>query len=74
MANKNPLLSNLIPFSASDLTRAGVKLDVRIDPDDKDWLKQQAGGMSFNARQAIALYRRVKSDPQLARLVGLDSE
>ncbi len=65
MANKNPRLENLIPFNAPDLERTGVRLDVRIDPGDKEWLKQLDGGMSYHARQAIALYRKVMTNPEL---------
>lgn len=74
MANKSPLLENLTPFTAPDLEEAGVMLNVRVAPDDKEWLKQQEGGMSYHARRAIALYRRVRSDPKLAQLMEVDPE
>lgn len=62
MSNKNPLLSNLTPYSAPDLDETGVKLTVRVAPDDREWLKRQEGGMSYHTRRAIALYRRVMSE------------
>lgn len=72
MANSSPRLSNLTPFTAPDLTEAGVMLNVRVAPHDKEWLKQQEGGMSYHARKALALYRRILSDPHLAKLLEID--
>lgn len=74
MANPNPLLSNLTPFTAPDLEETGVRLDVRVAPQDKEWLRNLEGGMSINARKAISLYRHILSNPELAKLVGLDPE
>ncbi len=74
MSNKNPPLENLISFNAPDLERTGVRLDVRIDPDDKEWLKQLDGGMSYHARRAIALYRKVMENPELAKILEQNHE
>jgi ABC-type branched-subunit amino acid transport system ATPase component len=43
----------------------GEILGVRVDPKDKEWLRQQSGGLSFNTRRAIALYRKLMENPEL---------
>ncbi|WP_146136560.1 hypothetical protein [Aphanothece hegewaldii] len=66
MANQQPLVSNLVPYTTSDLEIPGVMLGAKVTPDDKAWLKQQKEGMSYHVRRAIMLYRLVLSDPQLS--------
>jgi hypothetical protein len=65
MANPNPQLSNLKHFKSPDLECPGEILGVRVDPKDKEWLRQQSGGLSFNTRRAIALYRKLMENPDL---------
>ncbi len=73
MSNKNPLLSNLKPYSAPDLDETGVKLTVRVAPDDREWLKRQEGGMSYHTRRAIVLYRRLMSEAGTDVPIDIDS-
>ncbi len=72
MANPNPRLSNLVQYRADDLDRPGEILGVRINPEDKEWLKQQSGGLSYNTRRAIAIYRQLMENPELLEKLSLD--